>query len=366
MEQYKKSKGRAGYQYTTSVTSKYKGHYTPPEHMEGMKVAHRVFFRSKRPISSRGMSEKARAKWRGKLKTLRQVAQLFKPVKVKRVTDSSRHTVGSMPQLVAYPLNPSANDDQDGYLSSVHCEKSSSSRSNRVRKGARIVTKVLLRAGDIVLIKAARGEGEFYYLAELMEDVKKRKEKAALGKRAVRAVVYPEKPKVRWFERQSSGPTEEGDTVFTFDMSGHVNFEAIYSVVTCGNLKYGRDSGASRSSVARLQQLTISEQQHVQFRERVNASCAPTELAEACGYKERSGGSSAAVLVTAPPLAPIDGSSSSDNSRDSSDSDSEDRGKKQAEPIGLSKSRRARPITASIRLQPMQGFTDRPSKRVKR
>jgi hypothetical protein len=254
--------------------------------MKGVKIAPRVFFRSKQQINR--STKKARAKRRRKLTVLRQAAQLFKPVKVKRVTDSSRHTVGSMPQLVAYPLNPSATDDQGGYLSSLHCEKGRTCTSNGAKKGAGVVTKVLLRAGDVALIKAARGEGEFYYLAELMQDVKKQKQTRTRGKGDVRTVVYPEKPKVRWFERQSDGPTQEGDAVFTFEKTGSVSFEAIYSVVTCNNLRFGRDKGASQSSMARLQQFTISEQQHIQFRERVNASCAARELAEACGYRERS------------------------------------------------------------------------------
>jgi hypothetical protein len=115
--------------------------------------------------------------------------------------------------------------------------------------------------------------------------------------------------------------------------------------------------------MARLQQFTISEQQHIQFRERVNASCAARELAEACGYRERSKDSSAMILATAPALASIDGGSSS-SSESSSDSESED--EEQQEPVGLARSRRERPIKASTRLQPMQCFTERPSKRAKR
>jgi hypothetical protein len=166
LEQFKKSRGRAGYQYITSLNQRHKGHYTPLKHMKGVKIAPRVFFRSKQQINQ--STKKAKAKRRRQLTVLRQAAQLFKPVKVKRVTDSSRHTVGSMPQLIAYPLNPSATDDGGGYMSSIHCEKGRTSTSNGAKKGAGVVTKVLLRAGDIALIKAARGEGEFYYLAELM------------------------------------------------------------------------------------------------------------------------------------------------------------------------------------------------------
>jgi hypothetical protein len=313
------------------------------------------------------MSKKARAERKEKLKALRRVAHLFKPVKVRRVTDTSREVVGSKPQLVAFALNPSAADDPDGYLSSVNCEKGRASTTIGVKKGAGVVvTKVLLRAGDVVLIKAARGEGELYFLAELVQDVKKQKQKPGRGQRAVRAVVYPEKPKVRWFERRSGDPTEEGDTVFTYDRGGSVTFEAIYSVVTCSNLRFGADEGASSSSVPRLQQFSITEQQHTQFRERVNASCAARELAKACGYKDRSGNSSTSILGTAHELPSIDSSSSSDNnSSDSSGSDSEDEESEKSVPIGLPKSRRARPIKASIRLQPMQSLTDRSSKRAK-
>jgi hypothetical protein len=110
---------------------------------------------------------------------------------------------------------------------------------------------------------------------------------------AVKKVILPEKPTLRWFK--PDGSTDEGDLLFKFDHTGSVSFEAMYESIAYYNAQFRRENDSSTfsaggndglaPSVSRLQQFTITEEQHAHFRELVNMTSAKRLLAGVCGYR---------------------------------------------------------------------------------
>jgi hypothetical protein len=327
------------------------------KHLGGLKTVKAVFYRHKRSLTA-GLGKEARTQRKKQLKVLRRVALQFRPVKVQRVTDSSRHRVGALPLRVDYALNAAAGDDDVGFLDTLNVQKSRGSKSTSHGSGKkRVISVILLRAGDVVVVKAAQGEGVLYFLVQLKQDVREERsaEKSATstskgktikGKKVpqktastkTRVVVTPEKPLVRWFD--PDGSTDEGDLAFVFDSVGSVNFEAIYCPVNYSNAVFSR-AGELGSSATRLQRFTISEEQDAEFKTLINASCEQEVVAAMCGYK--------VGPVDRPGLDDSDtGSSSSHSSSDSSD------GSDDEQELRVRRTTKTRTLKPNVRLMPMK------------
>jgi hypothetical protein len=163
------------------------------------------------------LSKEDRNKRKEKLKVLRRVALMFRPVKVKRVTDSARHTVGALPLRVDYRLNASAGDDSEGFIETLNTQRSRRSKATSGCSKKGIMSTILMRAGDVVVVKAAQGEGVLYFLVQLKQDVKEerseeklkagakkgptgkgqKKQQETVVRGQTRVKVTPEKPLVR-------------------------------------------------------------------------------------------------------------------------------------------------------------------------
>jgi hypothetical protein len=259
-------------------------------------------------------------------------------------------------------MNASVGDNDEGFLDEVSCQRPPTKANSRHNGVVR--SKLLLRAGDVVLIKAALTEREIYFLGQLTQDVKEerrevkvgggggggRRRKGGKGKSNIKAkvvlkkVIVPEKPTLRWFE--ADGSTNEGDLLYKYDREGSVSFEAVYESVSYSNAVFQKENGSSASSaarggvassVSRLQEFSITEEQHTHFRELVNVTSAERLLADTCGYRCRDGDS--------------DGSSTANiDSEESEDADSDS----ESEEIPIRTTRSLRQVRPNVRHLPMR------------